>query len=1161
MGHEADAGREEAADPLILDGRPLQAGDRLGAYVFQREIGSGGMARVLLASDPAGQPVALKVLRANRMETGLTRFQREFAALSRLHHPNIVRVDAFADLHGHPYIAMEYVDGPDLHTVIRQLKGIPDAERWVRVTDVLTQLCHALAALHRRGMVHRDLKPSNVLVHRDGTCKLTDFGIVKDLDPAANPQLSATLVGTWAYASPEHIMGQPIDHRSDLYSLGVILFALLTGKRPFLAEGMAGYLEAHRDKPAPRASSLRPGVPDVLDDICARLLEKSPRHRFQRAAEVLQRLGVQAASDADAGHGWSPPLVGHATARAEIDDALAGLTAGRGGVVHLQGEEGSGRSRVLQYAAEQAGNMGFLVASGAFSESDAPFTLTMQIARDLIGGLPPEAASDLGGVLSTWADGRGVRGDTRYALYDALREAFASALEERPFVLLLDDAHDVSALERDLVGYLLRTLVGTDARPLLVVSAGRRAVGWVEAGGDVRVAEVPLRPLEVDDVRALVVDLLGEERGSHALAVRLHRETSGNAQVVVEFLRSLIQRDLVVRRGDAWIRRLDAGDLAEGHLEIPPGIRATLLRRLEGLPTASRRVLDLLAVAGRSLGCATLESVLSETEVPDVDAVLLALREDGLLRERRRGDETVYAPVHRTLADLLVGALTADSRRDLHARLAEALEPVAVADPELEAVVGHHWEAAGDAAAALRHYLEAARRHLERSLPEAALALLPRIEAVEPEGLALLDGPDRAASRRAILHLRMDAHAHHGRWSEAVAAGDALLEAAALADDAKVLCDARLDLSRTLRQSGERSRSRELATLALRDARRLHDRSRVATALHCLAVLAWSEGDLDRCEELVSEGLLAAHGAAFTAERARLELAMALSLAMRGTLTAAIRHMAGAEALFRELRMKPQHVLALANVSELLTWAGEHEEALLRAHEAVRLAEGLGDVLGRVVALRARGTAYAAQLRTPEALADLLAGRALARASALYDDLVGISVQLTELALDRQDRGSALQHGMDGLGAARRGDPERYLPVLQADLGAALARLRPEVATQLLRAALRDLDALPAPRRYQVTLAAARGWQALGVYDEAVALTSALVRDRGARGFRPLQIGARDLLADVTTGEVSARHREVADQLRAESGTELRAGEATADEETDVARDTRLPEG
>lgn len=347
--------------------------------------------------------------------------------------------------------------------------------------------------------------------------------------------------------------------------------------------------------------------------------------------------------------------------------------------------------------------------------------------------------------------------------------------------------------------------------------------------------------------------------------------------------------------------------------------------------------------------------MLTEHEVADVAAVLASLREDGLLRDRRRGEETVYAPVHRTLADLLVGALSTDARRDLHARIAEALEPLAVTDPELEAFVGQHWESAGDAAAALRHYLEAARRHLERSLPEAALALLPRIEAVEPEGLALLDGSDRAAARRAILHLRMDAHAHHGRWSEAVQAGSSLLEAATLADDAIVLCDARLDLSRTLRQSGERARARDLATLALQDARRLHDRSRVATALHCLSVLAWSEGDLDRCEELVSEGLLAAHGSAFIAERARLELAMALSLAMRGSLTAAIRHMAGAESLFRELRMKPQHVLALANVSELLTWAGEHDEALLRAHEAVRLAEGLGDVLGRVVAFRARG--------------------------------------------------------------------------------------------------------------------------------------------------------------------------------------------------------------
>jgi serine/threonine protein kinase len=214
-------------EPLEMGGVPLHPGSRVGNYVFLREVGSGGMARVLLAKDPAGDLVALKVLRKNRFKTGLARFRREFRALSRIHHPNVIRVEAYGDLHGHPYIAMEYVDGPDLHATIRSFRGWDPERRWTRVEEILVDLCRSLAVVHKRGLVHRDLKPSNVLLTRAGTCKLTDFGIVKDLDPAHDPFLSTTLVGTWAYASPEQITGKPLDHRSDLYSLGVILFAML----------------------------------------------------------------------------------------------------------------------------------------------------------------------------------------------------------------------------------------------------------------------------------------------------------------------------------------------------------------------------------------------------------------------------------------------------------------------------------------------------------------------------------------------------------------------------------------------------------------------------------------------------------------------------------------------------------------------------------------------------------------------------------------------------------------------------------------------------------------------------------------------------------------------------------------------------------------------
>ena len=291
---------------IVMGGITLNPGDTIGPYQYRRPLGRGGMSHVILARDPGGTDVALKILKANRFRTGLARFRREFRALARLKHPNVIRVESYGDIHGHPYIAMEWVDGEDLYQEIRGLPRDDLSRRWARVEEVLIDLCRALAYIHQRGLIHRDLKPSNVLISPDGVCKLTDFGIVKELDPANDVQSSTTLVGTWAYASPEQISGRPIDNRSDLYSLGVILYTMLTGRRPFVADDMSGYLELHRDQAPVPPISLVPSTPTQLNNICVRLLQKAPRSRFQSARNPvsLEQIDLESRQD-DVQEGWS----------------------------------------------------------------------------------------------------------------------------------------------------------------------------------------------------------------------------------------------------------------------------------------------------------------------------------------------------------------------------------------------------------------------------------------------------------------------------------------------------------------------------------------------------------------------------------------------------------------------------------------------------------------------------------------------------------------------------------------------------------------------------------------------------------------------------------------------------------------------------------------
>lgn len=326
----------------------IAPGGRLGAYVYVKKIGTGGMADVVLARDPNEDPVALKILKGSRLNTGsaLQRFRREFRALSRIRHPNVIRVDAYGDLHGQPYICMEYVDGKDLHQTIRGFRYLDNADdRWARCEEILVDLCRALAHVHQKGLVHRDLKPSNILIDQEGRAKLTDFGIVKDLDPE-DAFKSGTLVGTWAYASPEQITGAPIDHRSDLYSLGILLFAMLTGYRPFDAKDMAGYLEAHTKQAPPSARDLEVQVPKHLDEICAKLLEKEPKDRFQSAREILYRLEQLQPDRVEEGQEWVSPIVGRGAEMELLNSAVDRLTRSEGAVVSLRGRVGMGLSLI-----------------------------------------------------------------------------------------------------------------------------------------------------------------------------------------------------------------------------------------------------------------------------------------------------------------------------------------------------------------------------------------------------------------------------------------------------------------------------------------------------------------------------------------------------------------------------------------------------------------------------------------------------------------------------------------------------------------------------------------------------------------------------------------------------------------------------------------------
>ena len=273
----------------------MQPGARLGPYEIVAPLGAGGMGEVYRAKDTRlGRDVAVKVVHAGLTSDPdrLSRFEQEARAASQIDHPNILVVHDLGSHEGSPYIVSELLDGESL----REKLGAPLPPK--KAVDYASQVAHGLAAAHEKGIVHRDIKPENLFVTRDGRIKILDFGVAKLTQPdirsislteasTAAPSTDAGVVlGTVAYMSPEQVLGKHLDVRSDLFSLGDVLYEMLSGKRPFQKDTAPETMTAILREEPPELSGTDKPVPPGLDRIVRHCLEKEPSNRFQSARDV-----------------------------------------------------------------------------------------------------------------------------------------------------------------------------------------------------------------------------------------------------------------------------------------------------------------------------------------------------------------------------------------------------------------------------------------------------------------------------------------------------------------------------------------------------------------------------------------------------------------------------------------------------------------------------------------------------------------------------------------------------------------------------------------------------------------------------------------------------------------------------------------------------------
>ncbi len=262
----------------------------LGRYEIVGELGQGAMGVVYKATDPLiDRIVAIKTitlsLALEEREEYEARFYQEAKAAGRLSHPNIVTIFDVGRSGDVAYIAMEFLQGRELRDVLNDEKLLPVDQ----VLDIVAQVALGLAYAHEHGIIHRDVKPSNIMVLRDGHAKITDFGIARMASAAVRTQTGMVL-GSPKYMSPEQVMGKLTDQRSDIFSLGVMLYEMLTGQPPFTGENVNAIMYQTLNAIPPSPSSINPAVPDMLNFIVAKALAKDIDNRYQNARDLANDL-------------------------------------------------------------------------------------------------------------------------------------------------------------------------------------------------------------------------------------------------------------------------------------------------------------------------------------------------------------------------------------------------------------------------------------------------------------------------------------------------------------------------------------------------------------------------------------------------------------------------------------------------------------------------------------------------------------------------------------------------------------------------------------------------------------------------------------------------------------------------------------------------------
>jgi tetratricopeptide (TPR) repeat protein len=678
-----------------------------GRYVVQRFLGEGGKKRVYLAHDELlDRDVAFALIKTEGLDdVGRERVVREAQAMGRMGvHPHIVSILDFGDHEGTPYVVTELMGGGDVEGLLADAEGaLPLAQS----LEIAKATADGLVFAHEQGVVHRDLKPGNVWLTGDGVAKIGDFGLAVAEGRSRLTQ-HGMMVGTFGYMPPEQALGQEVTPQADLYSLGAMLYELVTGAPPFVGDDATAVISQHLNTAPVRPSLRSEHCPPDLEALILRLLAKAPADRPASASEVLAAMdGIDPESRSASDSHLNPldrlargVFVGREGELERLREAADEAFAGRGSVLMLVGEPGIGKTRTAQELETYARMRGAQVLWGrAHEASGAPaYWPWVQIGRawgrandvralsEVLQGagaelvrLFPELPSILGQEpqeLPPVADE-----SAQFRLFDSYVSFLRAASDDSPLVVVLDDIHWADKPTLLLLQHMAREV--SNARLLLVGTYRDTELSrthplseaLAELNRESGFQRVVLRGLEEPEVRAYLAATTGREP-ARDLVTRIFEETEGNPFFLAEVV------NLMTEEGS-----FEAGSVSD--VALPDGVREALGRRLDRLSEEANELLTTAAVVGREFDYETLK-LLSEHEDDALLSLLEAALDERVIEEMDRAGR--YRFTHALMQETLLDELSTTRRVRLHGAIATALERQHGARAEERAaMLAHHF--------------------------------------------------------------------------------------------------------------------------------------------------------------------------------------------------------------------------------------------------------------------------------------------------------------------------------------------------------------------------------------------------------------------------------------------------------------------------------------